>query len=157
MKGLVFVLSIFLLSACVKSNNPAACTDVTPAAEEPTILSFAAVTSMTPTKDPSGLYYQVIVPGMLPTPDLNDSVSVIYQGEYLDGTIFAPANTTPIAATVGDFIDGWRIGLQKIGKGGRIKLVIPSSLAYGCRGYSSVPPNTILYFDVTLVDVKQNP
>jgi FKBP-type peptidyl-prolyl cis-trans isomerase len=52
-------------------------------------------------------------------------------------------------------IDGWKIGLPLIKKGGRIKLIIPSALAYSCTGAgTSIPPNTPLYFDVTLNDVK---
>jgi len=56
--------------------------------------------------------------------------------------------------TLSSLIEGWKIGIPLIKKGGRIKLIIPSALAYGCTGYASIPPNTPLYFDVTLTDVQ---
>ena len=48
--------------------------------------------------------------------------------------------------------DSIKIGLPLIKKGGHIKLVIPSSLAYGCSGYGTIPPNTPLFFDINLID-----
>jgi FKBP-type peptidyl-prolyl cis-trans isomerase len=40
-------------------------------------------------------------------------------------------------------------------KGGHMKMVVPSSLAYGCTGIPGViPPNTPLYFDIVLVNVQ---
>jgi len=50
-------------------------------------------------------------------------------------------------------IAGWQIGLPLIHKGGEIKLIVPSSLAYGC-GNGPLPANSILYFDIHLVDVQ---
>jgi FKBP-type peptidyl-prolyl cis-trans isomerase FkpA len=50
-------------------------------------------------------------------------------------------------------IQGFQTGLKLIQKGGRIKLIVPSALAYGCKGYGSVPGNSILYFEVELIDV----
>ncbi|CAN5115851.1 hypothetical protein BH11BAC6_BH11BAC6_08630 [soil metagenome] len=158
MKGLVLVLSTFLFSACLKSNDSTACKDVTPESEQSSLNSISLANGMTPQIDSTGLYYQILSPGILPKPDLNDSVAVIYEGRFPDGSIFSPAQSTPTPLTpLGLFIEGWGIGIEKIGKGGQIKLVIPSSLAYGCTGYSSIPPNTILYFNITLVDVKPAP
>jgi FKBP-type peptidyl-prolyl cis-trans isomerase FkpA len=44
--------------------------------------------------------------------------------------------------------------LPKIGVGGRIKMLIPSALAWGCTGYGPVPGNAPVYFDVTLLQVN---
>ena len=61
---------------------------------------------------------------------------------------------TPLASgwPLSTLIDGWKIGLPLIKKGGHIKLVIPSSLAYGCSGYGTIPPNTPIFFDINLID-----
>ena len=141
-----------LLSACVKGVEP--CTNVTVAAEEPQIITFCTNHGIDYSKDTSGLYYQVIDPGTGNAPSLTSTISVTYNSTFLDGTILQNV-TTPITGTLNQYITGWQIGLQKIKKGGHIKLVIPSSLAYGCGGYlGTVPPNSILYFDITLIDVQ---
>ncbi|MEP6845343.1 MAG: FKBP-type peptidyl-prolyl cis-trans isomerase [Panacibacter sp.] len=155
MPAMLLLMGLFF--GCSKSNNSATCTDVNPATEEPQIISFAASNGITATKDASGLYYQIINPGTTPMPDINDTVSVTYTGKFIDGTIFAQSGSTPITSAVSGFIEGWKIGLQKIAKGGQIKLVIPSSLAYGCQGYYTIPPNAILYFDLTITEVIQVP
>ncbi|MGB3162737.1 MAG: FKBP-type peptidyl-prolyl cis-trans isomerase [Chitinophagaceae bacterium] len=54
---------------------------------------------------------------------------------------------------MGGTIPGFQIGLQLIQKGGVIKMIIPSSLAYGCSGQGTIAGNSILFFEVELVDV----
>lgn len=147
-----------LLHGCSKSNNTATCTDATPASEEAQIQDFCLKNSITAQKDTTGIYYEIINPGTTPSPDLNDSVDVLYKGTFLNGTVLDEAQTTAYRSELNDFIDGWTIGVQKIAKGGQIKMVIPSSLCYGCYGIPGVvAPNTVLYFDVKLVDVIQMP
>lgn len=153
MKKLLPILLLpILLSACVKGIAP--CTNVTVAAEEPQIISFCTNQGIAYTKDTSGLYYQIIDPGSGDAPSLISSITVTYNSTFLDGTILQNV-TTPITGVLNQYIAGWQIGLQKIKKGGHIKLVIPSSLAYGCGGYlGTVPPNSVLYFDINLIDVQ---
>ena len=69
--------------------------------------------------------------------------------------VFLTSRQTPTQTgwTLGSLIPGWQIGLPLIQKGGEIKLIVPSSLAYGC-GSGPLPPNSVLYFDIHLVDVQ---
>jgi FKBP-type peptidyl-prolyl cis-trans isomerase FkpA len=151
--GTLAVLSV-LFYGCLKSETSTPpCTDVTPASEEPQIIAFCHANSITYTKDSSGIYYQILDIGTSPTPTLNSKVSVIYIAKYLDGTLL-DQTTTPITDPLNTKIAGWQIGLQLIGKGGHIKMVVPSSLCYGCNGAGRVPANTIIYFDLTLTDVQ---
>jgi len=145
--------------ACIKSNNSGTCTDVTPESEAKTISDFCVANGMNAQKDENGIFYQVIDPGTTPTPDINDTISVLYTTKLLDGTVLDEAQTTPFTGVLGlNFIDGWKLGISKIAKGGQMKMVVPSSLCYGCYGYpGSIAPNTILYFEVKLVDVRQAP
>ena len=71
---------------------------------------------------------------------------------YLDGTVFE-TTTTPVTFGVNEVIVGWQIGIPLVQKGGTIKMIIPSSLAYGCSGRGSIPGNTILFFEVRIVDI----
>ena len=70
------------------------------------------------------------------------------------GTFTEDQTATPVTATLNQFIEGWRIAIPYIQKGGHIKMIIPSSLAYGCTGNKSIPPNAPLYYDVVLVNVN---
>jgi len=46
---------------------------------------------------------------------------------------------------------GWDEGLVGMKKGGKRYLVVPSSLAYGSKGFeSAVPPNSVLNFEAII-------
>jgi len=47
-------------------------------------------------------------------------------------------------------IKGWQEGIPKIGKNGKIKLMIPSALGYGASEFGSIPANSVLIFDIEL-------
>ena len=148
-------LLVILFYGCLKSDTSTPpCTDVTPASEESQIIAFCNANSIAYMKDSSGIFYQILNPGTGPAPSLNSKVSVIYVAKYLDGTIL-DQTTTPITNPLNNLIAGWQIGLPLIAKGGHIKMVVPSSLCYGCNGVPGrVPANAIIYFDITLVDVQ---
>lgn len=124
--------------------------------EEPQIKAYAAANNITAIKDSSGIYYQVIDTGSGLRPALTSKISVIYTGKFLNGVLFDQStNATNSTFTLGNLIKGWQIGVPLIRKGGRIKLLIPSSLGYGCNGAGTgIPPNAVLSFDITLVDVQ---
>jgi FKBP-type peptidyl-prolyl cis-trans isomerase FkpA len=148
---------MFIGVRCVKGSS---CTPKTVASEAPQIQSFAAANAITATAHTSGLYYEVIDQGTGVTPTLNSKIVITYTGTLLNGTIFDQKTTPNNEATgpnspwpLSDLIEGWRIGIPLIKAGGRIKLIVPSAMAYGCTGYGSIPGNTVLYFDITLVNV----
>ncbi len=155
MKKILLSLAIFaVISGCSKNNDSQACQNVLPITEEPQIISFCNTHSISYSKDTSGIFYQIIDIGSGMTPDLNAKISVTYKATYLND-ITLDEQTTPVVDFLRNFIEGWRIAIPLIRKGGHIKMVIPSSLCYGCLGYSNVvPPNAILFFELTLVDVQ---
>lgn len=96
----------------------------------------------------SGLYYVIIEAGNSDHPSINSTVNVDYKGYYLNGVVFDENDN--IEHGLSGFIQGWVEGLQLIGEGGKIKLIIPSNLAYGAIGSDSIGPNEVLSFDITL-------
>jgi FKBP-type peptidyl-prolyl cis-trans isomerase len=55
-------------------------------------------------------------------------------------------------------VKGWGEGLQLVGEGGSLLLVIPPQLAYGARGAPPrIGPNETLVFRVDLIKVLSNP
>ena len=107
---------------------------------------------------PSGLKYQVLVVGTGAEAVVGKVVSVHYTGWLADGTQFASSvGGTPLEFRLGtvDIIWGWNEGLTGMKVGGKRKLTIPPSLAYGATGRLPViPPNATLVFDVELVGVN---
>jgi FKBP-type peptidyl-prolyl cis-trans isomerase FkpA len=153
---LVLISGLILLSqaGCVKSNTSEPCTPKSVSSEEPTIIAYAANNGINYTRDASGVYYEIVSPGSGATPTLNSKVFVTYTGKLLDGRVFdQQTNPAQTGWQLGSLIGGWQIGLQLIQKGGKMKLIVPSSLAYGCNG-GPLPANSILYFDIELVDVQ---
>ncbi len=105
---------------------------------------------------PSGLRYEIIKPGTGPNPKPSDTVSVHYVGVLIDGTEFdsSVARGQPAEFPLEGVIPGWTEGLQKINKGGKIKLYVPPHLAYGDDAQGKIPPSSTLIFDVELLDIK---
>lgn len=106
----------------------------------------------------SGLLYEIITPGSDVKPK-NDSdvVRVMYEGKLSTGKVFDSSYERGDTAEFGldRVIKGWGEGLKLIGTGGKIKLWIPSDLAYGEQGSGqSIGPNQALVFEVELFDVK---
>jgi len=104
----------------------------------------------------SGLQYRVITEGTGVKPTATDTVSVHYVGKLLDGTEFdsSISRGEPVAFPVNGVIAGWTEALQLMPQGSKWELVIPSDLAYGPGGNGPIPPNSVLVFEVELLEVK---
>jgi peptidylprolyl isomerase len=85
-------------------------------------------------------------------------VTVNYVGTLLDGTKFDSSidRGTPFSFNLGagQVIRGWEQGIQGMKVGGERKLVIPPAMAYGNQAIGSIPANSTLQFDVTLLKVE---
>lgn len=117
------------------------------------IVKYLEDNNLTAIEDESGLFYIVDVPGGEEKPTLSDNVTVTYKGYFLNGSVFdQTAEGQDISFPLTGVIKGWQIGIPKFGKGGSGQLFLPSDLAYGSRGSGSVGPNSVLIFDVELLD-----
>lgn len=107
-------------------------------------------------KDDSGLYWTVEKQGTDPKPTVASTVKVHYHGTLLDGTVFDSSvdRGEPIEFPLARVVKGWQIGIPKFGTGGKGKLIIPPGLGYGNRAAGSIPPNSVLVFDVEVLEVK---
>lgn len=117
------------------------------------ILKFLSDKGITAQKHSSGIYYQILSQGSGNVAfTANTTVSTKYTGRLLSGTVFDGTTTQPISFKLGGVITGWQLGIPLIQKGGKIRLFIPSGLAYGCAGQGPIPANAVLDFDIELVD-----
>lgn len=104
----------------------------------------------------SGLQYEVITEGKGKSPKETDTVKVHYRGTLLDGTEFDSSykRNEPAMFPVNRVIKGWTEALQLMKPGAKYKLTIPPDLAYGEQGRPSIPPNSLLQFEVELIAIQ---
>jgi FKBP-type peptidyl-prolyl cis-trans isomerase len=106
----------------------------------------------------SGLQYEVVKEGSGPKPKATDVVSVHYTGTLINGTKFDSSvdRGQPAEFPLNGVIPGWTEGLQLMPVGSKYKFYIPSELAYGARDQGPIPANSVLIFDVELLEIKKD-
>lgn len=110
------------------------------------------------TVHPKGLSYRILAPGTGAAPKLTDKILVAYTASILGAK--SPFETITaeqaVSLDLSGLMEGWQIGLPLITKGGQIRMIIPSTLAYkDFQQGSQIPPNSILDYTVTLVDINK--
>ena len=101
---------------------------------------------------PSGLQYQVLEKGAGgPTPTDTDVALVNYTGTLTDGKQF-DASQQPTPMPVAGVVPGFSEGLKLMPKGSKYRLWIKPSLGYGDRVTGPIPANSVLVFDVEMID-----
>jgi len=103
----------------------------------------------------SGLQFEVLTAGEGAKPTRESNVRTHYHGTLIDGTVFDSSydRGQPAEFPVGGVIAGWTEALQLMNAGSKWRLYVPSELAYGAQGVGSIPPHSVLVFDVELLDV----
>jgi FKBP-type peptidyl-prolyl cis-trans isomerase FklB len=105
---------------------------------------------------PSGLQYMILAEGKGKQPKATDTVTVQYRGTLIDGTEFDSSykRGQPATFALNQVIKGWTEGVQLMKEGGKIRLFVPSELAYGDRGAGAqIGPNAALIFEVELLSI----
>jgi FKBP-type peptidyl-prolyl cis-trans isomerase FkpA len=107
-------------------------------------------------QDHEGVYYTILKEGTGRQVSINDTVIAYYKGYLLkDGSIFDQTKEKPATFPLKRLIMGWQIGVPLCKVGGKIKIIIPSNLAYSIRTRGAkIPPNSILVFEIEVVDAK---
>ena len=114
---------------------------------------YLAANGLTAESTPSGLHYIITKEGTGNHPTLQSTVTVKYKGYRLDGSVFdETTGSETVQFSLAGVIFGWQEGIPLLKKGGKGTLLLPSYLAYGPSGYGPIAPNTVLLFDVELVD-----
>lgn len=104
----------------------------------------------------SGLKYRVLRAGTGKKPTPTATVVAHYQGWLDNGKVFDSSyrRRTPITFQLEQVVKGWGEGMQLVGQGGMIELVIPPDLGYGAKGKPKIPPNSTLHFLVEVLEVR---
>jgi FKBP-type peptidyl-prolyl cis-trans isomerase len=104
----------------------------------------------------SGLKYKDLNVGDGKEAQPHDRVVVHYTGTLKDGTKFDSSvdRGQPAEFSLDEVVQGWSEGIPGMKVGGKRKLIIPPELGYGGRRKGNIPPNSVLFFEVELLDVK---
>ena len=102
----------------------------------------------------SGIFYNILEEGKADHPNTGSLIRVKYKGMLLDGTVFdqTPDSVSSNSFYLDNLILGWQYGIPLIGENGRIILYLPSYYGFGTTERTDVPANSVLIFDVTLID-----
>lgn len=149
----IVIVTGLCIAGCLKRTSSAPCTPKTVEQDEPAILAYLSANNVTGySKHSSGLYYKIDSSGYGASPNASSKIYVTYTGRFTDNTIFESKTSSETGFTFGTLVQGWQIGLGMIGKGGHIRLYMPSALGYGCQAAGPIPANSVLVFDIVLVD-----
>ena len=121
-----------------------------------TILQFMQTNNLTGfTKAAEGYYYKITDLGSgTETISGTSAISVEYTGKTLNGTIFDKTTAGSQATfTLSSTVEGWRLALPLVKKGGTLQIILPSALGYGISGSGSIAPFSCMYFDIKVTDV----
>jgi len=106
----------------------------------------------------SGLQYIILKEGEGKTAKDGDTITVHYTGSFIDGTKFDSSldRNQPLSIVLGNgqLIPGWVEMLRLMKKGEKVKAWIPSNLGYGEYGNRAIPGNSMLTFEMELLDIK---
>lgn len=135
-----------MISSCKKDEDQAEIDDQI-------IQSYLKEHNLDAEKHASGLYYIINKEGTGEHPTLNSTVEVLYKGYLTDGTVFDETqNNAPVSFPLRSLIPGWQIGIPLMRPGGEATFFIPSDLGYGNTPQGDIPANSVLIFDITLLD-----
>ncbi len=168
------IISIVLLSACsedCEDNYTQECADAQLATDVQIIQDYLEDSNLVAERHPSDLFYIIEQEGTGDTPEVGQTIVANYTGKFLDGRVFDTSiesvareagiynenrDYSPYSFTLGAgrVISGWEIAFSLFKEGTKAIIVLPSYIAYGNSGSGSIPPNTVLLFEVELVNIR---
>ena len=124
-----------------------------PEIDEEIITAYIADNDLDAQHIGGGLYFVDEQTGEGESPTASSTVRVAYSGYFTNGQVFDESSNDGVVFGLNQVIRGWTLGIPYFKEGGRGKLLIPSGLAYGANPPSSIPPNSVLIFDIHLIEV----
>jgi FKBP-type peptidyl-prolyl cis-trans isomerase FkpA len=154
MTSLLRPLSVTLLMLAVACGGEPSSGDPTKVTYSPALGVNLAEMERTET----GLYKQDLEEGTGTEATAGRYVTAHYSGWLPNGLLFDSSHrrNEPFSFTLGagQVIKGWDEGIAGMKVGGKRRLVIPAELGYGSQPRGSIPANSVLVFDVELLDVR---
>ncbi|MDB5271205.1 MAG: Peptidyl-prolyl cis-trans isomerase [Hymenobacter sp.] len=130
--------------------------------DQETIIKYLADNNITTAqKQPSGLYFLPVRTNPTGTKvTVGSAVAVLFTGHLLDaaGTVFDASSmrTNPLLSFVlgaGQTPPGFEEGISLMHVGDKAELLLPSALAFGPASGKNLPANSVVRFEVEIIDV----
>ncbi|HEY0039976.1 MAG TPA: FKBP-type peptidyl-prolyl cis-trans isomerase [Flavisolibacter sp.] len=153
---LLGVVILFTLSNCGKEKCEFnECGMKAPDSEIQSLQSYLQSNSITATQHCSGIFYTLQQQGTGTRPTACGNVSVYYKGMLTNGNIFDQTSPNqPAVFNLNGLIPGFKIGMLQLKSGGKMTLYIPPSLGYGAANDPTIPANSVLIFEIELLDAN---
>lgn len=124
------------------------------------IVKYMRDSGVVATKDASGLYFNLIKTGT-GTVNPTDTAWALYTARILKDTIdFDKSLDTTFKFNLPGYMKGWQRGVELAKVGGKVRLLIPSPLAYQNRTViigKTIPPNSILDITLEILSINKDP
>ena len=137
-------LFLFVLISCKKDINQI---------DQQVIEQYILENNLVAESTNSGLYYIIDNQGSGEKPNIYSTVTIAYTGKLTDGEIFDQSSSTGATFPLYNLIQGWQEGIPLFNEGGSGTLLIPSSLGYGSQAVGNIPKNSVLIFEINLIEV----
>lgn len=154
MKSIWYLIPLLLfgiLSACDNVVEPEEQLEI----DKQLISDYVAANGLYGDFTESGLFIAIADSGVgTEYPSPASLVEIIYTGTLLDGTEFDSSDGFPATFALYSLITGWQEGLGHFRPEGEGVLLVPSRLGYGPQARTSIPANSVLRFDIELLDFQ---
>ncbi|RZK41176.1 MAG: hypothetical protein EOO90_12265 [Pedobacter sp.] len=125
--------------------------------DEAKIQDYLSKNNISAIKDPSGFYYQILDQGA-GEPLLNKD-SVFYQTSVksLTGTVYFSPSPYFAEGTYLGYVNptAYRTAMHSINRGGKVRLIVPSHMAFGKNGSGNIPPNEVIVSEISVLPEKK--
>ena len=105
-----------------------------------------------------GLHYAVLNSGDInsKSPELSDTITAHFHGTLTDGTVFwsSVESNEPLTIQLSGLIEGCQKAISLMKVNDKWRVYIDPSMAYGDEGRPGIPSNSILVFDIELLDIQ---
>ena len=100
----------------------------------------------------SGLQYKVLTTGEDEAKPTDQDIALVnYEGRLVDGTSF-DKSAQPTPMPIAGVVPGFAEGLKLMPRGAKYRFWIKPELAYGSEAQGPIPANSVLVFDVEMLD-----
>ena len=143
------------IAACIVLTSCSTYSDADKNGFEQKIERYATKKNWDMTVSESGLHYQVLQEGTGDEPiTFGSEVTLSYKGTLLNGKVVdqTPPNK-PLKSLLKGLIKGFQEGLLGQTAGAKVRLIIPPQIGYGDTELEKIPANSILVFEIEVVDV----
>ena len=157
MKNLfIFLTIVIFISACSKSSNLEINLE-----QSELFLAKNLLNSKVVEIEP-GLQYMILESSesntSKPKPKLEDTITADFHGTLMDGTVFWSSIEIgePLTIQLSQLIPGCQKLISHMHEGDFWRVFIHPDLAYGEESRPTIPPNSVLTFDIKLHNINQD-